>query len=70
MTRTRICDSGPCIGEDTDEVVCNLQDCPQDGVWEEWQAWVMCSLTCGGGTQVGTLGMGSGRSDRPGPCVQ
>ncbi|XP_053393892.1 SCO-spondin-like isoform X2 [Mercenaria mercenaria] len=55
--RNRSCE-GPfhggaeCAGPFNDSQACNEQNCPIDGVWEEWQAWQGCSVTCGGGQRL------------------
>ncbi|XP_041359749.1 SCO-spondin-like isoform X3 [Gigantopelta aegis] len=54
--RTRTC-TGPfyngadCVGARNDSTSCNENNCPVDGVYNDWSAWSTCTVTCGGGTQ-------------------
>jgi len=41
-----------CIGNSTEEEVCNPDGCPVDCEWGEWQGWSNCSKECGGGIQT------------------
>ncbi|KAJ1172187.1 hypothetical protein NDU88_004037, partial [Pleurodeles waltl] len=61
MRRYRTCDnprpaSGgrACTGADTQIQRCNVELCPVDGSWGQWQAWSECSAPCGGGEQTRT----------------
>ena len=50
--RHRSCDNpGNCVGDSADHQACNYQNCPLDGVWEDWSTWTTCTVSCGGGTQ-------------------
>lgn len=40
-----------CEGEAYNEEECNVQPCPVDCTWNEWELGE-CSMTCGGGTRV------------------
>ncbi|KAK3095360.1 hypothetical protein FSP39_013702 [Pinctada imbricata] len=40
-----------CYGNDTETQDCNTHHCPIHGNWTQWDDWVPCSVTCGGGTQ-------------------
>ncbi|XP_075689566.1 hemicentin-1 [Rhinoderma darwinii] len=57
-TRIRTCHMPPgqggksCLGKAVDIIVCNTEPCPVDGVWSSWQAWGVCSKTCGKGTHT------------------
>ncbi|WAR27191.1 ADT1-like protein [Mya arenaria] len=59
--RTRTCDFTPghpqghnCVGNSTQSIGCTMRSCPVDGVWESWEAWDVCTRTCGTGTKVRT----------------
>ena len=41
----------PCFGDGAKTELCNIQDCPIDCQWSEWQ-YGSCSRTCGGGVKV------------------
>ncbi|XP_053376882.1 SCO-spondin-like [Mercenaria mercenaria] len=43
-----------CIGSLQDQEPCNESPCPIDGVWADWGAWHICTVSCGGGTQERT----------------
>ena len=55
--RTREC-VGPffggsnCTGPWEEEEICQAASCPVDGVWNDWQGWESCNVTCGGGAQI------------------
>ena len=56
ITRARECveplyGGEPCPGEASETQKCELLKCPIDGVWNEWQPWGDCLVTCGGGDQ-------------------
>ncbi|CAC5418366.1 Adhesion G protein-coupled receptor B2,Coadhesin,Thrombospondin-1,Adhesion G protein-coupled receptor B1,Mucin-like protein,Hemicentin-1,Adhesion G protein-coupled receptor B3,Thrombospondin-2 [Mytilus coruscus] len=38
-----------CIGNSTDNNLCNEHQCPVDGSWTEWSEWNNCTDVCGGG---------------------
>ncbi|XP_046560771.1 A disintegrin and metalloproteinase with thrombospondin motifs adt-1-like, partial [Haliotis rubra] len=40
-----------CTGNDEEQELCNEQNCPVDGEWQNWEIWGTCSTTCGGGIQ-------------------
>jgi len=42
----------PCVGNATDQQQCNLDPCPIDCRWDEWQHWGQCSVSCGDGNRV------------------
>uniref|UniRef100_A0A4W4HMF9 SCO-spondin n=1 Tax=Electrophorus electricus TaxID=8005 RepID=A0A4W4HMF9_ELEEL len=62
-TRMRECVSAPCSGQNRQQRVCNLSQCPDGGVcvgevcahrncsWVEWGEWGVCSRSCGVGQQ-------------------
>ncbi|VDI00055.1 Hypothetical predicted protein, partial [Mytilus galloprovincialis] len=41
-----------CLGNATDDDICNLHNCPVDGNWSGWSEWEACSFTCGGGIKT------------------
>ncbi|KAK6188476.1 hypothetical protein SNE40_004643 [Patella caerulea] len=41
-----------CPGSFNETIACNEQPCPINGMYEQWSPWSVCTLTCGGGTQV------------------
>ncbi|GAA6107134.1 SCO-spondin isoform X2 [Tachysurus ichikawai] len=61
--RQRDCISAPCTGQNRQQKVCNLPQCPDGGVcvdeacshrncsWTEWGEWNACSRSCGVGQQ-------------------
>ncbi|XP_027005082.2 SCO-spondin isoform X2 [Tachysurus fulvidraco] len=61
--RKRECISAPCTGQNRQQKVCNLPQCPDGGVcvdeacshrncsWTEWGEWNACSRSCGVGQQ-------------------
>ncbi|KAI0237282.1 hypothetical protein LSAT2_012246 [Lamellibrachia satsuma] len=57
MTRNRTC-MGPfyagkqCEGSSIDTKTCFNEPCKTVGVWLEWGAWGLCSVTCGGGERL------------------
>ncbi|KAK3550975.1 hypothetical protein QTP70_011460 [Hemibagrus guttatus] len=55
----------PCHGESLQSRGChdNQTVCSDSGMWYDWSAWSMCSVTCGGGEQRRT------RSCRTPPCT-
>ncbi|XP_060583932.1 A disintegrin and metalloproteinase with thrombospondin motifs adt-1-like, partial [Ruditapes philippinarum] len=53
-SRTRVCifqdpanPGADCIGLSMSNETCNMQDCPVDGVWGDWEQWSDCGATCG-----------------------
>ncbi|XP_060593449.1 neurogenic locus notch homolog protein 3-like [Ruditapes philippinarum] len=53
QTRTRSCTNPApqyggqmCLGNSTDNKVCELDLCPIHGGWGQWQEWGSCSVTC------------------------
>ncbi|XP_060599197.1 properdin-like [Ruditapes philippinarum] len=38
-----------CSGVSNETEICNIQDCPVDGVWGDWEQWSDCGATCGEG---------------------
>ncbi|WAR23497.1 SSPO-like protein [Mya arenaria] len=40
-----------CAGPEQETENCNMHECPVDGVFSEWSAWLECDVTCGGGIQ-------------------
>ncbi|CAG2239285.1 Hemicentin-1,Coadhesin,Adhesion G protein-coupled receptor B3,Thrombospondin-2,Thrombospondin-1,Mucin-like protein,Adhesion G protein-coupled receptor B1 [Mytilus edulis] len=38
-----------CLGNFTDDDMCNLHNCPVDGNWTKWSEWDNCTQSCGGG---------------------
>jgi len=53
---TRHAENGgrPCEGGDeiSQRKTCSLLPCPVDCVWDDWQDWRGCSVTCGNGTSL------------------
>ncbi|XP_021379507.1 cartilage intermediate layer protein 1-like [Mizuhopecten yessoensis] len=43
-----------CQGEYVETTTCSVAICPVYGVWTTWSGWVVCDVTCGGGTQLRT----------------
>ncbi|XP_067679122.1 A disintegrin and metalloproteinase with thrombospondin motifs adt-1-like isoform X3 [Haliotis asinina] len=41
-----------CEGDDIQWMGCNDIQCPIDGVFQTWEEWGACSVTCGGGEKV------------------
>ncbi|XP_078662008.1 SCO-spondin-like [Branchiostoma floridae x Branchiostoma belcheri] len=41
-----------CEGRDTEEAPCDEGLCPVDGGWSSWSQWLVCTATCGIGTQI------------------
>jgi len=39
----------PCKGQQNETVACNMELCPVDCQWGDWQSWSECSKPCGGG---------------------
>ena len=39
---------GPCIGKDTDKIMCNTETC-RAAEWSSWSEWSECSVSCGYG---------------------
>ncbi|KAI5606502.1 SCO-spondin, partial [Silurus asotus] len=52
-----------CSGDGEQQKECNSHACTDSGMWYDWSAWSMCSVTCGGGEQKRT------RSCRTPPCT-
>nr|XP_023660300.1 SCO-spondin [Paramormyrops kingsleyae] len=62
-SRRRECVRPPCSGEQSQEIACNLPQCPDGGPcwdencvrrncsWTEWADWAPCSRSCGVGQQ-------------------
>ncbi|XP_074654070.1 hemicentin-1-like [Tubulanus polymorphus] len=40
-----------CPGSNQISRACNQQKCPENGYWNEWGQWSMCSKKCGSGTR-------------------
>ncbi|XP_064626790.1 A disintegrin and metalloproteinase with thrombospondin motifs adt-1-like isoform X3 [Lineus longissimus] len=56
QNRSRECVPGKyggsnCSGEWSETRVCGEKPCPVDGVWEKWQDWSTCTVSCDGGTK-------------------
>nr|XP_026691172.1 hemicentin-1-like isoform X1 [Ciona intestinalis] len=45
------CGGRQCSGPETESRTCNDLNCPRNCLWEMWEAWGDCSVTCGGGVQ-------------------
>ncbi|XP_053349644.1 SCO-spondin [Clarias gariepinus] len=52
-----------CSGGADQQKECNSHACTDSGMWYDWSAWSMCSVSCGGGEQRRT------RSCRTPPCT-
>uniref|UniRef100_K1QMN9 Neurotrypsin n=1 Tax=Magallana gigas TaxID=29159 RepID=K1QMN9_MAGGI len=57
--RKRTCTNPPpqfggkeCSNESEQSENCNTNNCPVDGTYSDWSAWMSCTVTCGGGTQL------------------
>ncbi|XP_034337070.2 SCO-spondin [Magallana gigas] len=57
--RKRTCTNPPpqfggkeCSNESEQSEICNTNNCPVDGTYSDWSAWMSCTVTCGGGTQL------------------
>ncbi|XP_037393266.1 SCO-spondin [Pygocentrus nattereri] len=62
-SRKRECISAPCSGQNRQEKICNIPQCPDGGVcmgevcahrncsWTQWSEWSACSRSCGVGQQ-------------------
>ncbi|CAH1263786.1 HMCN1 [Branchiostoma lanceolatum] len=58
-SRRRYCTDPPpsagqdlCVGDDLEEQICNVPECPSVGGWTEWTPWSACAVTCGAGTSL------------------
>ncbi|XP_078591867.1 SCO-spondin-like [Branchiostoma floridae x Branchiostoma japonicum] len=58
-SRRRYCTDPPpstgqdsCVGDDIEEQICNVPECPLVGGWTEWSQWSACTVTCGAGTSL------------------
>ncbi|XP_063876640.1 hemicentin-1-like isoform X2 [Scylla paramamosain] len=56
--RSRLCDSPPpsgggaqCQGDSLEVTPCSSSPCLLDGSWGTWEAWSVCSVSCGGGVR-------------------
>ncbi|XP_076099012.1 SCO-spondin-like isoform X4 [Mytilus galloprovincialis] len=38
-----------CLGNVTEDDMCNVHNCPVDGNWTKWSEWDNCTQSCGGG---------------------
>ncbi|XP_060586807.1 SCO-spondin-like isoform X3 [Ruditapes philippinarum] len=41
-----------CTGPLQEKEVCVTAECPVDGIWDSWQPWQECNVTCGGGRKL------------------
>nr|XP_039270006.1 A disintegrin and metalloproteinase with thrombospondin motifs adt-1-like [Styela clava] len=50
--RIRTCSGYACMGRRQEIKTCDEQNCPADPIWNAWESWSQCSVTCDSGVMT------------------